>query len=483
MHKLLHTVQLYLKPAGVAIRLIIALLLGAAAGYAAEPDPVRYLDDSIPDHWAYNEHFNQQIPTDDNWWQRLDDTILDTLISRGVSNNYNLMSARHRIEVARMALNTARSGYLPTVAFSGSWTKQRGSGATGSQIFSPEAQDYFDLGLSMNWEIDIFGKVTAKARQQKASFNATRAEYAAAMTALCANIAKTYINLRVWQAQREVATEHIASQEKILKITEARHEAGLASMLDVTQARIVYYSTQASLPALDSSIHTGINALATLTGVYPDDIREALTNPRELPSHQQIVPIGVPMQLLRRRPDIVAAEYDLAAAAEAIGIAKRDFLPTLSLSGTIGTSAHDGSDLFSGRSISYSVAPTLSWTVFDGMRRRYNSVTARQQMEIMIDSYNNQVLTAVQEVDNAMSAYLSTLQSIDILENVVDQSGKSLDLSLDLYKRGLSPFNNVVTAQLNYLENQNSLVAARGKALTALIALYEALGGGWNATL
>ena len=193
------------------------------------------------------------------------------------------------------------------------------------------------------------------------------------------------------------------------------------------------------------------------------------------------MPVGVPAELLRRRPDIVEAEYELASYAAALGLAKRDFLPTLSLNGTIGTGAHSAGDLFSRNSLTYSIEPTLTWTIFDGMSRRANMASARQQMEIGIESYNNTVMTAVEEVDNAITTYAGTLRNLDILDDVVTQSRKSLDLSLDLYKRGLSPFNNVVTAQMNLLEYQNSVVTASGNALTALITLYEALGGGWDA--
>lgn len=459
----------------------IAAALCLSTAYATTPVAEKALTDSIPAHWSYDAHFDQTIPTDDNWWTRLSDPLLDSLIARGIENNPNVVIAGKRIAMAKEALNSARASYYPTLGFEGGWTKARTSGATGPVDMPATTGDYFSLGINMSWEIDVFGKITAKASQQKALYNATRAEYAATMVTLCANIAKAYVTLRVWQGEWDVATEHIASQEKIVKITEARHEAGLASMLDVTQARIVFYSTQASMPVLRSSIRTSINSLALLLGVYPREVESMLENHRPLPDYRQMVPVGVPAELLRRRPDIVEAEYELASYAAALGIAKRDFLPTLSLNGAIGTSAHRAGDLFSHESLTYSIAPTLTWTIFDGMARRANAASARQQMEIGMESYNNTVMTAVEEVDNAIASYIGTLRNLDILDEVVEQSRKSLDLSLDLYKRGLSPFNNVVTAQMNLLEYQNSVVSASGKALTALITLYEALGGGWDA--
>lgn len=474
---------LFRKPARCLRHTLLAALLSlyTAAAYAGgNHTGEAALTDSVPAHWTYDEHFNQSIPTDDNWWHQLGDPLLDSLIARGIENNPNVVIAGKRIAMAKEALKAARAGYYPSLGLQGGWTKARSSGALGDVSMPATTADYFSLGLNMSWEIDVFGKISAKAAQQKALYNATRAEYAATMVTLCANIAKAYVNLRVWQAEWQVAVEHIASQEKIVKITEARHEAGLASMLDVTQARIVYYSTQASMPTLRTSIRTTINSIALLLGVYPRDINDLLEPPRPLPDHRQIVPVGVPAELLRRRPDIVESEYELASYAAALGIAKRDFLPTLSLNGAIGTSAHNAGDLFSRNSLTYSIAPTLTWTLFDGMSRRANMASARQQMEIGIESYNNTVMTAVEEADNAITTYAGTLRNLDILEEVVAQSRKSLDLSLDLYKRGLSPFNNVVTAQMNLLEYQNSVVTAGGNALTALITLYEALGGGWD---
>lgn len=469
------------RHAGGALLAGILLVASSATARGARLSGEDVLNDSIPSHWTYDEHFNQTIPTDDNWWQRLGDPLLDTLIARGIEGNPDVVIAAKRIAMAKEALNAARSGYYPTLGLQGGWTKSRSSGALGSETMPAATADYFSLGINMSWEIDVFGKIRARSSQQKALYNATRAEYAATMVALCANIAKAYVNLRVWQSEWQVATEHIASQEKIVKITEARHEAGLASMLDVTQARIVFYSTQASMPMLKTSIRTTINSLALLLGVYPREVSAMLETPRPLPDHRQMVPVGVPAELLRRRPDIVEAEYELASYAAALGIAKRDFLPTLSLNGSIGTSAHRAGDLFSHESLTYTIAPTLTWTIFDGLSRRANAVSARQQMEIGIESYNNTVMTAIEEVDNAIATYTGTLRNLDILDDVVEQSRKSLDLSLDLYKRGLSPFNNVVTAQMNLLEYQNSAVAAGGRALTALITLYEAIGGGWDA--
>lgn len=199
-----------------------------------------------------------------------------------------------------------------------------------------------------------------------------------------------------------------------------------------------------------------------------------------MPSLPVIQATGVPADLLRRRPDIAEAEHTVAAYAAALGVAKKDFLPTLSLSGSVGTTAHSADDLFSGRSITYSIAPTLSWTLFDGMARSAAAESARQQMLSAIDSYNSTVLTAVQEADNAIVTYNNARQYIATIEQVVEQAQKSFDLSIDLYKQGLTAFINVTNAQIGYLQYSNELAAARGQALAAAVNLYEALGGGWQ---
>ena len=460
--------------------ILVSTMIASLPATASDIEPIDVLGDTIPGHWVYNEHFNQTLPTEDNWWARLDDSILDTLITISETHSADVLIAARRITIARQALNTARAGYMPSINLNAGWTKSRSSGAMGDELTEATIGDYFNLGLSMSWEIDIFGKIYTKSKQQKALWNASRADYAAVMTALSANIAKAYVQLRVYQAEWIVAQEHIKSQGKIVEITEARHEAGLASMLDVAQARQVYYSTQASMPVLEASIRNSIYSICLLVGVYPRELHNLLNAVPHMPDFRQIVPVGVPSELIRRRPDIVEAEYQLASYAAALGIAKKDFLPTLTINGSLGTSAHKFDNLFKNQSLTYSIAPTLSWTVFDGLTRKYNAVTAREQMEIGIHQYNSAVMTAVEEVDVAISSYLGSLNNIEVVEKVIEESRKSLELSVDLYKRGLSPFNNVVSAQMSLLEYQNSLITSKGKALTALIALYEALGGGWD---
>ncbi len=462
---------------------VLFLILCAAAARVSAAEPA-YVDmaDSVPDRWQYISENMQTLPVDDRWWQSLGDPTLDSLIALGVERNFNVLAAIHRIEASRQAIRQARAGYYPTIGVSGGWIKSRTSGdLTGTGY--PSTVDYWSAGASVSWEIDVFGRVKAKAAKAKAEYRASRAEYAATMVTLCSEIARNYAALRTSQMQLAVAQAHIESQDSVLHIAEARFEAELASKLDVEQASTIYYSTIATIPSIEASINSSINAIATLIGEYPERVAARLLVPAPLPDYRQIVAVGMPLELIRRRPDVIEAEANMAVAAQNIGVAKKDFLPTLTLDGSVGTSAHAAKDLFSNRSFTYSIAPTLSWTVFDGFARKAALASAREEMKASVDAYNLAVLTAVQEADNAMSSYTSAVREAELLEDVLIHAQRSFELSLELYRSGLSSFTNLADAQISFLQYADNLAAARGNALTALVALYEALGGGWTESI
>lgn len=454
----------------------------------------------MPDRWSYTPQLLQQSPVDDKWWLTFGDEHLDSLIARSVERNYDISMAIKRIGASRAAIGQARAGYFPRLDLSASWTKEQMSAVTTRFHGSQSIDDYFTLGLDMSWEIDLFGKVRQGVKGKEAQYRATRAQYDGVMVSVAAQVADAYFRLRMYQEQLQLARQHCAEQDKVLKITEARMNAGLASMLDVTQARVILYSTESSIPSIENNIHASANALSVLLSEYPGALEQQLAVPHELEFHQlcdtcsragidnlpsllpdyrQIVATGIPAELLRRRPDILEAEAEIAGYAAQLGIAKKDFLPTLSINGSIGTSAYKFDDLFTHDSFTYSIAPTLTWTVFDGLSRKYEVTQMKLQVENGIDNYNLTVLNAFTEVDNAMSSYNACLAQIDRLDNVVEESMRSLNLSLDLYTQGLTEFSNVVNAQIDLLQYQNSLISARAAALTSLVALYKAMGGGW----
>jgi len=437
------------------------------------------LRDTLPSTWRYMPEHSIEVPSgNDSWWSTFNDNTLDTLIALGVENNYNLAMAMRRTEIARNAMGQARSAWFPSIGLNLGWSKNRESGMTSSAHTPAMNMSYFSAGLSASWEIDIFGKIASGVKAKKAGYRASKAEYSGAMLSICSQIASTYVSLRMYQELLAIAEEHTESQMKIVEMAKARYDADLASKLDVAQALEVYYSTMASIPMLRNSIHTSINALAVLTAEPFGKMEAMLKRPAPLPSPDGTIGIGVPMDLLRRRPDIVQAEMELAQYAAQVGIAKKDFLPTLTLNGSIGTSAHRAGDLFSHDSFTYSIAPALSWTIFDGLGRKYAVAAAKEALQAGIDNYNLTVMTAVEEADNALSTYQHSLLHVDAVTQMIIQNDEALKLAIDRYKNSLSPMSDVVTAQLNALSAASELVSARGSALASLISLYEALGGG-----
>ncbi|MCM1066023.1 MAG: efflux transporter outer membrane subunit [Muribaculaceae bacterium] len=463
------------RVAGLIVLCATALTAQAQEKYLRETPAAAWSEADISDL-----NFDERTAANTAWWRAFDDPMLDSLIAIGEERNFDLSVAARRIDIARRALQQTQSAYYPQIGISAGWQRERTSGRMAGSHGAASTISYFSAGATMSWEIDVFGKIRQQAKEGKAAVKVSAADYASALIALDAEIASSYINLLVSRAQLHIARVHSESQKHIVDITETRYRTGLVSKLDVAQANTLYYSTIAQIPLLEASIEAAYNSLAVLLGTTKDGLPQGIYAERPLPSHHLLPALGTPLDLLRRRPDVVAAEHSIDQAAAALGVARSAYLPSLSVSASIGTEAHAIGDLFSRQSFAYSVAPTLSWTLFDGFARRAATLEARQQMESAIDSYNLTVITAVEEVRTALSRYTATLKYIDRTENVVENSEEAVRLSLDQYKQGLSDFYNVVEAQLNFLSYQNSLTAARGDALSALIDLYKALGGGYQ---
>ena len=461
----------------ISLCLTAILTSTVAMAHAGENDARAYLRSPLPAEWDVSDSMSA-AGLSDRWWQTFDDTLLDTLVAIGERNNYNVAAAAKRIDMARAVVRQSESGYYPQVGVSAGWTRQRQSGRIASGSGQAATTSWFSAGATMNWEIDVFGKVRSRVRESKKSLEVTAAEFNGVMLSLQAEIVTTYFNLLVYRAQLAIAHEHSIKQKHILDITQARFKTGLVSKLDVAQAWQTYYSTIASIPPLESAIHASINSLGILIGEFPAQAAAMLGDGGPLPNWQSTLPAGVPADILRRRPDIVEAEQQLAAAAAAVGVAKKDFLPVLSIEGTIGTSARKIDNLFGSHSLTWSVAPTLSWTLFDGFARKYSLVSAREDMEAAIDSYNLAVMNAVGETDSALSRYGAALRHIDVIQKLCVENEEALQLAIRRYKDSLSPMSDVVNAQLNALAGESDLVQAQASALSSLVTLYEALGGG-----
>lgn len=456
---------------------LLLLLFLSSAISAQHAD--HYLDTPLPQAWEEGgEVFRQTLPVDDQWWKSFGDTTLDSLISIAVDRNYSVLTAIDRMNMAKAGLRMERSGFFPTVGINAGWTRQQTSGNTSE--LPQSTQHYYDVSANMSWELDIFGSIRQRVKAQKETFAASKEEYTAVMVSLSAQVASSYIQLRELQQELKVVERNCASQAAVLKITEVRYNTGLVSKLDVAQAKSVYFSTKASIPQLESGINQYITSLAVLLGNYPQEIRPVLERVGELPDYMEPISIGIPADLLMRRPDIRSAEHQINAQAASLGASKSDWLPQVFIKGSVGYASKDFKDLTKHKSFTYEIAPALSWTIFSGGKLVNATKSARAQLDEAIDQFNQTVLTAVQETDNAMTAYRSSIKQIVALREVRNQGQETLTLSLDLYKQGLTPFQNVLDAQRSLLSYENQLVQARGNSLLQLIALYQALGGGWN---
>lgn len=460
------------------IRFVFLLLWVSWGVNAQQTEKIQFA--SLPENWLENDAlFQQVLPVDDQWWMVFEDATLDSLISLAVERNPSVLMAINRMDMAKANLGIARSAFYPTIDLNAGWTRQQSSGNMGTG--NPQGwNSNFQTSLDMSWQMDVFGNIRMKAKAQKENYAATREEYNAAMVSLCAQVAQTYFNLREMQQELDVLKRNAMSQEAVVKITEVRYNTGLVAKLDVAQAKSVYYSTLASIPSTESSIAQYMNTLAVLLGLYPQEVVETLSVPRPLPDYIEPVGVGMPAQLLLRRPDVRAAERQVNAQASLLGAAKTDWFPSFFLNGSLGYSSQDLRDFTQKKSMTWSIAPSMKWTIFNGGERVNNIRLQRAQLDETINQFNNTVLTAVQEVENAMNAYKNSIKQIVACREMVNQGKEAFDLSLDLYKQGLSPFQNVLDAQRSLLTYENSLVKAKGYSLICLVQMYQALGGGWS---
>lgn len=321
------------------IRFVFLLLWVSWGVNAQQTEKIQFA--SLPENWLENDAlFQQVLPVDDQWWMVFEDATLDSLISLAVERNPSVLMAINRMDMAKANLGIARSAFYPTIDLNAGWTRQQSSGNMGTG--NPQGwNSNFQTSLDMSWQVDVFGNIRMKAKAQKENYAATREEYNAAMVSLCAQVAQTYFNLREMQQELDVLKRNAMSQEAVVKITEVRYNTGLVAKLDVAQAKSVYYSTLASIPSTESSIAQYMNTLAVLLGLYPQEVVETLSAPRPLPDYIEPVGVGMPAQLLLRRPDVRAAERQVNAQASLLGAAKTDWFPSFFLNGSLGYSSQD----------------------------------------------------------------------------------------------------------------------------------------------
>ena len=449
------------------------------------PEPQEWLDSTDPKIESKAADFS-------SWWTVFNDPTLNTLVHSAYQQNLTLQATGIRILEARAQLGIAIGNQYPqTQQATGDATAQQTSRNLPNAASAERFARVYDVGFDAAWELDFWGKFRRAVQAGVADLQASIADYDDNLVFLTSEVARTYINLRTAEEQLVVARVNTKIQTESLRLAQAQFDTGAVTELDVFQSRGLLRSTEATIPGFESEIRQAKNALAILLGKIPGEIDAMLAGPGHIPQMPAEIAIGIPAELLRRRPDIHLAERQLAAQSALIGVAKADLFPSFSLFGSIGytTAGSTGppqstnaglSDLFKNNSLGYSVGPSITWNLFN-YGRITNSIRVEDArfQQLAVD-YENTVLQALQEVEDAMTAYLRTKDQVAFLADAVAAYKSSVDLSTLQYKEGLVDFQRVLDAQQNLVRQQDNLVATTGDVGLSLISLYKALGGGWE---
>lgn len=437
----------------------------------------------IPEAWTQPMAWNRLAPVTAKqwaqWWTCLDDPFLDTLIERATQENLDLYSARMRIEESRAYRAYVAGSRLPQVEGGASYTRNRYS-ENGLSGGTGEDMGLYAGGFDASWELDLFGGVRREVESAQASFEAVIDAYYGQQIALQAEVASAYVDLRTVQKRLQYALDNIETQRKTLQLTQNLFEAGKTSEVDVTRAKADLASTEADVPTLRLSETQTLNRLAVLLGGMPGDLGQRLREPGAIPQIGQPWAMGLPADLLRRRPDIRQAERELAAQVAQIGVATAERYPSFSLSGTFELQARQLSDWGNMASRYYSFGPNLRWNLFSGHRITSNIKMQESLAEQARAQYEQTVLTAVEEVENDLSAYVEQQSREQALQRAATAAEKSVQLVQTRYQNGLSPFQDVLDTQRTLVQQQDNLALSQGDVVQAMIGLYKALGGGWS---
>ena len=415
------------------------------------------------------------------WWEVFKDPTLDELVERASEQNLSVQIAGLRILEARAQLGVAIGNMYPqTQEGFGDAQTVKISTRLLEQASFPSSFANFDIGFDAAWELDFWGRFRRNVEASDASLLATVADYENALVSLTAEVARTYTSMRTFEALIQIAHQNVKVQKEGLEIAESRFHNGATSELDVTQARALYQSTLADIPQLEASLQRTKNALSILLGQPPGKIESLLQGPHKIPSASSKVAVGLPADLLRRRPDIRSAELNAAAEAARIGIAEADLYPRLFLAGDIGVQASDITRLFAPGSLFYTAGPGFRWSILNYGRITNNVRAQDARFQQALVNYENTVLKAAQEVEDALIGFLKDQKSVIEEQRSVDAAQRSVELSIIQYREGAENFQRVIDSQTKLLTEMNKLADTRSSIATNLIAVYKALGGGWE---
>lgn len=452
-------------PNGIMCLPLLLSLGGCSLGLDYKEPALTELN--IPAQWQSASA--TQAPDLARWWEQLNDPTLNTYISEALANNLDLKIAHSRLKQAMAQRQIAYVGQLPTASAS---TSASSGGSNGN------SSDSYRGSLSTSWELDLFGQNARTSEAAQADLEATEANTYNTRLALVAEVARTYYELRNAENRLDVAKRNLASQSETLQFIEWRNRAGLIDALTLSQARTQRAQTAANLPALETTLANSRFALAVLLGKAPGSI--AINTTASLPKLPEQIVIGIPADTLRQRPDVKAAERTLAAETARTGATEADLLPAFTLSGSLGLDALSLADILNGATITRSIVGSLAQTIFDGgaRRQRLNIQTEAQEQAFL--TYQSTVLTALQEVESALVTYANNRSRTTQLEIAARNARQADTLAGQQYNAGAIDYQSRLETQRTRLSAEDSYASAQIDEITALIALYKAMGGGWS---
>ena len=469
---------------------VAGVLLALACGgcmvgpdYQSPPAPVavKFLEAKQPSVNTRRQEY-------ETWWRVFDDPTLDRLIAIAYNQNLTLVAAGTRVLQARAELGVAIGDFYPqSQQATSSIIYVRPSHADPTATPQSQVSGFWraSLGASLEWELDFWGKFRRAIQSANAAYLASIASYDDTLVTLLGDVATTYIGIRTLETQIAIAQDNIVKQKKALAIATARYRGGVATKLDVYQAENVLGQTESTVPQLTAQLKQGLAALRVLLGMAPQPLGDLLRGPTTIPVPSWDVAVGIPADLVRRRPDIRSAELAAMSQSAQIGFAQADLYPAFSLLGTFGTvSANIGhnklSDLVMGKGITFGFGPTFQWNILNyGQITNNVRVQDAKLQELLVD-YQNSVLTAQQQVEDGLATFLESRKQVDDLQRSVVAANAALGLAFLQYQLGTRDFTTVLTAEQNLYTAQTDLATAEGNVSTGLATVYQALGGGWQ---
>jgi outer membrane protein, multidrug efflux system len=456
-----------------------ALLAGCAVGPNYEAPKA-----SVPAHWASPLAGGETNGPAElaAWWRGFNDTNLDSLIALAIQSNLPLRIAEAHVREARAERDVVAGRLWPAVGSSVSYSRNRWAQHSPFAL-PPGSADYnlYNAGFDAAWELDVFGGTRRAVQAAGAEIGAAEAGQRGVLISLLAEVARNYVESRGYQ-QRLVITRHnIGVQKDALDLTRSRYRNGLANDLDVQQAAALLAATESQVPSLETGFAEAVHHLSVLLGQPPGTLMDEMSVQKPIPLTPPAVPVGLPSELLQRRPDIQRAERELAAATARIGVAKADLLPKFSLLGFAGLESISADNWFDYGSRAWSAGPTVRWELFEAGRIRANIRVQNARQEQALETYQQTVLVALEDSENALVAYAREQTRRESLLRSVRADQQAVELSTQLYKSGLVDFLRVLDSERSLYLAQDALVQSDQGISLDLVQLYKALGGGWQA--